>query len=119
MSQTVLRGLFAASLLLLLGVVAASVISKQAASEGERPPAVFMCRESSEIFYGASQVSPAVHPVTDRATLLQAVYCPQCEVWQPAPPADRLYKNPQGLLCPKCQTPRTFTGELPADATEL
>jgi hypothetical protein len=119
MSPSVIRGSIAFGVILVIGIIVATARSRQSAADADAPPAVYICRESKEVFYTSLPLTDMLHPGTGRATLAPAVYCPQCAVWQPAPPAERRYGNPQGLLCPKCKSPRSFTGDLPEDAGEL
>lgn len=119
MSQSAIRGLIVVSAILVIGVIAGSARSRNSASHSDQPPAVYICRESKELFFGTIPPNEVVHPITGRATLLPAMYCPQCEVWQPAPPMERRYGQAEGLLCPKCRTPRSFTGDIPELAAEL
>jgi hypothetical protein len=119
MSQSAIRGLIVVGAILFISVIAASARSRNVVSHADQPPAVYICRESKEVFFGTISPQDVVHPVTGRATLSPAIYCPQCETWQPAPPTERRYNQAEGLLCPKCRTPRSFAGELPETATEL
>lgn len=119
MSQSPLRAGLIVGGILLLGVLAAAARSKNSASTADLPPTVYICRESKEIFFSSLPLSEALHPETGRATLVAAVYCPECETWQPGPPIERRYGNSESLDCPKCRSLRSFTGDLPAEATEL
>ena len=90
-----------------------------AEQQSERPPLVYIDRESNEIFFANDQVAQLVHPETGKATLTGAVFCPQCETWSPSPPLERLVRDKHAINCPVCKTQRSFEGAIPDDAREL
>ena len=88
-------------------------------TQEDRPPVVFVCRETGALFLTRDPAVPQVHPDTDRATLWPGLYCPDCERWTAAPPMDKVYGKPDMLHCPKCRTPRVLDGEWPDEIQEL
>lgn len=68
------------------------------------PEISYICRETGEISRGPRQPTPAINPATGRATLVQALYCPECQKWHPAPPAEFAERMPRGPVCPIHQT---------------
>ncbi len=100
-----------------VGVTFASYYSIRGVDQ-EPSTGVFICRQSKDLFIGDIPTGEAVHPLTGHV-LAAAVYCPCCQAWQVAPPVSLLYRNPKAIECPKCQVPRTFIGDLPANAIEL
>lgn len=59
-----------------------------ASSQPEVPRVVFVCKESGEVFVGPARATPAVHPVTGKATIMPGLYSPQKQVWMAAPPLE-------------------------------
>lgn len=100
-------------------VVAMLAWQRVASHDNQRPRAVYICRETGELFVGRGDASPQIHPDTGRATLCPALYCFHCETWTVAPPADRLSRQPKLLECPKCGQARSFEGEIPETASEF
>ncbi len=115
--------MFRSSLIVILiaaaGAGTAMVAWKGTAESNAAAPVVYVCRETGDVFLGETQVVPQIHPDTQRGTLFPGLYCPQCQTWKPAPPIDRLHRQPEMLNCPACQTPRSFEGEIPEDAQHL
>lgn len=71
--------------------------------EGGPPPAeeiMYICRETGVTSFGPRQPTPAVNPQTGKATLIQALYCPDCAKWYPAPPRELSERLPTGPRCP-------------------
>ncbi len=69
---------------------------------GEEPEDVtYLCTETGEVTRGEWQPMPAVNPKTGRRTLVQGLYCSQCQSWYPAPPAEMANQSPRGPTCPK------------------
>jgi hypothetical protein len=66
---------------------------------------MYVCRETRKLSRGPRQATPAVNPKTGRETLVQALYCPKCRTWYPAPPAALAERMPGGPVCPKTGTP--------------
>ncbi|MGQ0636010.1 MAG: hypothetical protein ACT4QC_15475 [Planctomycetaceae bacterium] len=80
------------------------------------PPAeeiTYICRETKKLSRGPRQPTPAINPKTGRATLVQALYCPTCRKWYPAPPAALSERMPGGPVCPKTGTPLLETEGAP------
>lgn len=102
-------------------VISAARFSRQSAAQrgAQGIQAVYICRETGELFVGHGESAPQIHPESGRATLWPAVYCPQCEIWSPSPPTERLYGHAELLDCPKCRTTRSFDGVIPEGATEF
>lgn len=88
--------------------------SQSDSSESETESTVYVDLKSGEaVLAEPSQQLPAVNPATGRATLMPALYCPTCEKWYPAPPADQLNRQPGAGLCPKTKTPLIHDGPRP------
>jgi len=79
---------------------------EEAPEPGPEPSAeiTFICRETGALSHGPRQPTPAINPQTGRATLVQALYCPECQKWHPAPPAEFAERMPRGPVCPIHQT---------------
>lgn len=79
-------------IVLIASAVAASLTSGgcggSLGSPPEVPRVVFVCKESGEVFVGPARPTPAVHPVTGKATIMPGLYSPQKQVWMAAPPLE-------------------------------
>lgn len=76
------------------------------------PPAdeiMYVCRETRALSRGPRQTTPALDPKTGRRTLVQALYCPKCRKWYPAPPVELFERMPGGPVCPRTGTPLVET----------
>lgn len=104
---------------LLLGSVIAVTLWQPSSATVDRHPAVYICRQTGDLFVGRGQTAPQIHPETGRATLWPALYCPHCETWSASPPTERLSGHPELLDCPKCKAMRSFDGVIPEGATEF
>lgn len=76
------------------------------AAAGPAPAAeiTYYCRETKAFSHGPRQPTPAVNPQTGRATLVQALYCPKCRKWRPAPPPELQERFMAGPVCPVHRT---------------
>jgi hypothetical protein len=85
-----------------------------AASAGPAPSAeiVYLCRETGVLTRGPRRPTPAVNEATGRNTLVQALYCPECREWHPAPPSGFSERMPVGPVCPRHQRALQETGPL-------
>lgn len=90
-----------------------------ARTEPSTTAAVYVCQKSGEIFVGRGQSAPLLHPDTGKPTLYPGLYCSRCRAWKPAPPMDRLYRQPELLDCPSCRIRRSFAGTIPEHARKL
>jgi hypothetical protein len=61
----------------------------------------YLCRETGEIIRGPREPGPEGFTAGDRQTLVQALYCPQCQKWYPFPSPEALAHMPMGPRCPK------------------
>lgn len=97
-----------------LGCIALSIstFALGCGSSSQPPPveAVFVCTESFEVFRIPSQPSPAVNPNTGQATLVQGLYCGQCQKWYPAPPLEAVGGNAGAITCPVHRSPLSSVG---------
>ncbi len=57
--------------------------------ESELETAVFVCRESGELFVGKVRPTPALHPTSGKATLLPGLYDVEHKRWVTAPPFEQ------------------------------
>ena len=46
---------------------------------------------------------PAVHPETGERTLMPAMFCPRCEVWQQVPSPEHVNRIQNAMRCANCQ----------------
>jgi hypothetical protein len=60
----------------------------------------YVCRETKVLSRGPRVATPAINPKTGRATLVQALYCPECRKWGPAPPPELRERFMAGPVCP-------------------
>ena len=108
---------------LTLGALSAGAVLtvwvRDTADEVSHSRAVYICRETGDLFVGRGETAPQIHPESGRATLWPALYCPQCEAWTASPPTERLSGHAELLDCPKCRTTRSFDGVIPDGATEF
>lgn len=99
------------------GILAAGCGTSPPAAETAAVPAsaeiTYLDRESQQLVRGPRQEkSPAVHPTTGRATLVQAFYCPECREWQAGPPPELRSRSPLGPVCAKHRIPLQEDGPL-------
>ncbi|MFN0053483.1 MAG: hypothetical protein ACKV0T_14970 [Planctomycetales bacterium] len=78
------------------------------------PQIAYICRETGTLSFGPRQPTPAVNPATGRSTLVQALFCPQCEKWHAAPPPEFSERLPLGPVCPVHKLPLLETEPTPA-----
>ena len=64
----------------------------------------FLCRETGALVRGAREEDPDAIAAPDCPTLVQALYCPACQAWNPYPPPAALERMPMGPICPKHRT---------------
>lgn len=80
---------------------------------GEEPEDItYICTETHEVTRGEWQTMPALNSKTGRRTLVQALYCPQCGKWYPAPPPEMAQQSPRGPSCPNDGGSLTMDGPL-------
>lgn len=115
-SRVVLAGLLLGAI---FAGVATTVWRNSSTAVVRRAQAVYICRETGDLFVGRGETAPQIHPRSGRATLWPAVYCPGCKGWTAAPPAERLSGHVELLKCPKCRETRSFQGVIPDGATEF
>jgi hypothetical protein len=105
-----------------VGLVAAGYCGVQWYSHSAEPavgpaPATeitYVCRETKVLSRGPRVPTPAINPQTGRATLVQALYCPECRKWGPAPPPELRERFMTGPVCPVHRAGLLETG--PADS---
>lgn len=101
--------------LTVVGYSGVSWLSKRstvAAGPPLSPEITFICRETKTLSRGPRQPTPAVNPATGRATLVQALYCPQCKKWRAAPPEAMRERFATGPVCPVHRAPLSETEPL-------
>ena len=74
----------------------------------------FVCLETGTLSQGPRVATPAINPATGRATLVQALYCPECRRWRPTPPAAIRERMPLGPTCVDHKVP--LLESAPADS---
>jgi hypothetical protein len=84
-----------------------------AAQAADDQTAVYICRETSDVFRLPRTKVPPVHPQTGRASLVHALYCAECNRWQPMLPDELRDRFPAGPICREHRTPLTRNGPLP------
>jgi hypothetical protein len=100
----------------ILFVAAAVLISTDGCggpAPATRPPVVYVCTETHEVFVGAARRTPAANPDTGRDTLVPALYNPEAGRWQAMPPLDVLDGNPGGVVSKNSD--RRLTPDGPTD----
>jgi hypothetical protein len=90
--------------------------SSVAAGSPQSPEIMYLCRETKALSRGPRQQTPAVNPTTGRATLVQALYCPQCRKWRAAPPPAMRERQGTGPMCPVHRAPLYETKPGAADS---
>lgn len=65
----------------------------------------FICTETGTLSRGPRTETPALNPALGRATLVQALYCPECRKWIPMPPPAVRQRQPLGPICPVHRIP--------------
>ncbi len=114
--------------LALAGIVAGGwLISLQLQSADSSSPvlaeelatAVFVCRESGEIFVGKVRTTPAVHPKTGRPTLMPGLYAPDQQKWVAGPSFEELQRSTPEMKSAKTKTPLLREGPIPATAVQI
>ncbi|MBI1344773.1 hypothetical protein GC163_00640 [bacterium] len=88
-------------------------------TQDELADAVFLCRESGELFAGKVRPTPALHPITGKETLLPALYCPKCQQWEAAPALEQQQRAAMVLKCAKTKAALERTGPVPETATRI
>jgi len=88
-------------------------------TQEELTDAVFICRESKELFAGKVRPTPVAHPTTGQPTLVPALYCPQCQQWEIAPGLEQQQRAALVLKCAKTKAELQRTGPVPASATKI
>lgn len=118
-----LRNLGIAALLLCAaGLIGWQVWSQQRAAQVDvisaaNPDIVLICTETKQVTKTPWQPTPAVNPATGRATFVEALYCPDCQTWYPAPPPEAADQQRRGPQCPLTGTPLVADGPVPAAAS--
>ena len=75
---------------------------------------MFVGTESLEVFRIPAQPVPAINPKTGRATLVQGLYCPECDKWYPAPPLEAVGGNAGAIRCPVHESALSHSGPEPS-----
>jgi len=109
---TVLLGVMA------LGVVSWNVMAWQRASQVvvESEPTdemVLICTETGRVLRTEWQPTPAINDHTGQATLVEALYCPECRAWHAAPPPEVMEQQRSGPQCPKTGARLALEGPIP------
>jgi hypothetical protein len=104
-----------------LGVVAYLAASRLLNSDAvEAAPLseeiTYLCRETGALIRGPREPGPEGIDAGDCQTLVQALYCPECQSWYPMPPPEVLVRMPMGPRCPKHRT--GLLEEIPEDENE-
>lgn len=88
-------------------------------TQDELADAVFICRESGELFAGKVRPTPAAHPTTGQPSLMPALYCPKCEKWEEAPGLEQQQRSALTLKCAKTKAALQRTGPVPPTAIPI
>lgn len=113
--KKILIPLIASTIVVGSGYLGVRLFRPRAVADSPAPAEImYVCRETGALILGPRQPTPAVNPKTGRATLAQALYCPQCGGWRAAPPAELRDRFPAGPVCPKHRAPLAESG--PSDA---
>ena len=64
----------------------------------------YICRETGQIMRGPRERPPDAGAAGPCKMLVQALYCPQCQAWYPAPPPEMAERTPLGPVCPEHRT---------------
>lgn len=78
----------------------------------------YLCRETGELVKAPRQPTPAVNPKTGRPTLDRALFCPECDKWQPIPSSDAFNGDPLSHHCPRHRAPMLAAKPSETNATD-
>lgn len=111
-------------LVMVVIVAAGALISWQLRSPDQSAPvsqeelddAVFVCRDSGDVFIGKVRPTPATHPATGKPTLMPGLYDTRQQAWVAAPPFElQQRQRPMG----QGGQPLERQGPIPPDAPRI